>query len=194
MTREEAIKKVKLLRHCLEDYDDFPLYIHDDDLTALDMAISALSAEGEYIRKEELFNKTIKRNSIWNMITNAEGKGLEEIVNDLPTYSFPDSAESKGEWIKIQSGDDKFPESIVCSKCKNENSHLDFDEHREPIGKVFITSKFCPNCGADMREPEDIIHKAIDNTIFAEKAYPNIKEELHKAVDMAEPKGEKGTE
>ena len=45
-----------------------------------------------------------------------------------------------------------------------------------------------------MREPKDIIHKAIDNTTFAEEAYPNIKEELHKAVDMAEPKGEKGTE
>lgn len=51
---------------------------------------------------------------------------------------------------------------------------------------------FCRDCGADMREPKDIIHKAIDNTIFAEEAYPNIKEELHKAVDMAEPKGEKG--
>lgn len=60
-------------------------------------------------------------------------------------------AENKGEWIKIQSGDKDFPESIVCSKCKNENSHLDFNEHNEPIGKVFVTSKFCPNCGADMR-------------------------------------------
>lgn len=49
----------------------------------------------EYIKKEDLFNKTIKRNSIWNGTTNAEGKGLEEIVNDLPTYSFPDSAENK---------------------------------------------------------------------------------------------------
>lgn len=45
---------------------------------------------------------------------------------------------------------------------------------------------------SDMREPKDIIHKAIDNTTFAEEAYPNVKEELHKAVDMAEPKGEKG--
>ena len=59
--------------------------------------------------------------------------------------------ENSGEWIKIQSGDKDFPESIVCSKCKNENSHLDFNEHGEPIGKVFVTSKFCPNCGADMR-------------------------------------------
>ena len=59
--------------------------------------------------------------------------------------------ENKGEWVKIQSGDKDFPESIVCSKCKNENSHLDFNEHNEPIGKVFVKSKFCPNCGADMR-------------------------------------------
>lgn len=80
-------------------------------------------------------------------------------------------------------------------------------------------SKFCPSCGAIMDgkrqcecciyhkengcsrwvcidaevEPKDILHKAIDNTPFAEEAYPNIKEKLHKAVDMAEPKGEKGT-
>ena len=56
----------------------------------------------------------------------------------------------KGKWIKIQSGDKDFPESIVCSRCKNENSHLDFDEHSEPIGKIFVTSKYCPNCGAEM--------------------------------------------
>jgi len=60
-------------------------------------------------------------------------------------------SENKGEWIKVHSGDKDFPESIVCSKCGNENSHFDFDEHAEPIGKVFVTSKFCPNCGADMR-------------------------------------------
>lgn len=60
-------------------------------------------------------------------------------------------SEKKGEWIKVQSGDKDFPESIVCSKCGNENSHFDFNEHAEPIGKVFVTSKFCPNCGADMR-------------------------------------------
>ena len=70
---------------------------------------------------------------------------IMEYIDKIP------SVENKGEWIKIKSGDKDFPESIVCSKCKNENSHLDFNEHGEPIGKVFVTSKFCPNCGADMR-------------------------------------------
>ena len=105
----------------------------------------------EYIKKEDIVKY------IDNMPSELTEDGrrmvrqirLKEFVAELHTYSFPDR--EKGEWTKIQSGDDKFPESIVCSKCKNENSHLDFDEHGEPIGKVFITSKFCPNCGADMR-------------------------------------------
>lgn len=46
----------------------------------------------EYIKKSELFDKTVRKNSIWNEVTNAEGKGLEEIANSLPTYSIPDTA------------------------------------------------------------------------------------------------------
>ena len=78
--------------------------------------------------------------------TETQRRALEDAISAL--------SENKGKWIKIQSGDKDFPESIVCSKCKNENSHLDFNEHGEPIGKVFVTSKFCPNCGADMRGEE----------------------------------------
>ena len=87
------------------------------------------------------------------MVEDDDELGCLFIRKDIEALNMAISAlsDNKGEWIKIQSGDDKFPESIVCSKCKNENSHLDFDEHGEPIGKVFITSNFCPNCGADMR-------------------------------------------
>lgn len=62
--------------------------------------------------------------------------------------------QKSGKWIKVKSGDKDFPESIVCSRCSNENSHLDFNENAEPIGKVFITSKYCPNCGAKMESEE----------------------------------------
>ena len=70
-----------------------------------------------------------------------------DYINKLPSVT---PKEKTGKWIKTQSGDDMFPEIIVCSKCNNENSHLDFNEHAEPIGKVFIKSKYCPNCGARM--------------------------------------------
>ena len=69
----------------------------------------------------------------------------EELINALPSVT-----QKSGKWIKVKSGDKDFPESIVCSRCGNENSHLDFNENAEPIGKVFVTSKFCPNCGAKM--------------------------------------------
>lgn len=74
-------------------------------------------------------------------------EGLQKLPSVTPK-------EKTGKWIKIQSGDGMFPMSIVCSKCNNENSHLDFNEHAEPIGKVFIKSRYCPNCGAKMQEVE----------------------------------------
>jgi len=41
--------------------------------------------------------------------------------------------------------------SIKCSRCHDENSHLDFNENHEITGKTFWKSRFCPNCGAYMR-------------------------------------------
>lgn len=70
-----------------------------DNSALADRLLEEFSPEGEYIKKEDLFNKTIKRNSIWNGTTNAEGKGLEEIVNSLPTYHIPEMATS-GEYIR----------------------------------------------------------------------------------------------
>ena len=74
-----------------------------------------------------------------------------ETIKALPSVN---PQPKTGYWIKVKSGDKDFPESIVCSRCGNENSHLDFNENAEPIGKVFVTSKFCPNCGAKMSESE----------------------------------------
>ena len=142
MTREEAIEEIKRWT---------PILLNSGQCTektseAQDMAISALSVpEGEYINKSVVLTEMDKRHAEGDFIT----KGF---INSLPTISVP--KREKGEWIKVQSGDKDFPESIVCSKCKNENSHFDFNEHAEPIGKVFVTSNFCPNCGADMREPK----------------------------------------
>lgn len=37
---------------------------------------------------------------------------------------------------------------------------------------------------------KDILHKAIDNTKIAEDVYPNLRKELHEAVDSADMRGD----
>lgn len=150
MTNEQAIKDFEGTNENYRDQLSKYGYVMDkaekDVVNQIiernELAISALSADGEYIKKSELFDKTVRRNSIWNEITNAEGKGLEEIVNALPTYSVPDSAENKGEWIVVPDSyheDGTIYESHwECSKCGS---------GRSGWGEF----KFCPDCGADMR-------------------------------------------
>ena len=43
---------------------------------------------------DELLKVTVKRNSIWNAITNSSGEGLEEIINSQPTIETP-------KWIPV---------------------------------------------------------------------------------------------
>ena len=109
----------------------------------------------EISKEEHTDGDLISRQSVIKMLNKIEnavedGDGFQfnewiEYAKDIP------SAEKTAEWIKQKSGDELFPEEIVCSKCYHSNSHLDFDEHNNPIGKVFLESKYCPNCGAKMK-------------------------------------------
>lgn len=120
-----------------------------------DVAISQLHDLGyELGEKPRVDGDLINRQSVIGIVEFecGEWKGLAKTIakaiEQLP------SAEKTAEWIKQKSGDELFPEEIVCSKCYHSNSHLDFDEHNNPIGKVFLKSKYCPNCGAKMEESE----------------------------------------
>ena len=59
-----------------------------------------------------------------------------------------------GEWVETESDEDDrkigIEFSIKCSKCHDENSHLDFNDNDEITGKTFWKSRYCPNCGAKM--------------------------------------------
>ena len=85
-------------------------------------------------------------------------------------------SDNKGEWQKSD-----IPESMLC-KCSKCGWQLGAYTHN-----------FCANCGADMRTEtqyaKDILHKAIDNTPFADDVYPNIREKLHKAVEDIDMRG-----
>ncbi len=88
----------------------------------------------EYIKKEDM-------EKILYSTNNAVRIG--ELFTELPTYSFPNSAENKGEWIY-----DKNIDNWRCSKCGQTPPPTGY------VGKAdFMAThfKFCPNCGADMR-------------------------------------------
>ena len=108
----------------------------------------------EYISREELIDRLRKTELSADQIRMLvyPREAVVRAIYDCPPADVRENIH--GHWIKINSGNEDFPESIVCDRCNHENSHLDFNEHNEPIGKVFVTSNFCPNCGADMREPK----------------------------------------
>ena len=129
MTREHA---KKILTHLRNGKSDLML------MDALDMAISALSAEGEYINKkdviEEINNLTPYCDGNAEFYERVKCEEIIEKLSDLPTYSFPER--EKGEWIEKRNKATGHIES-VCSVCGAEES--------------YPYNLFCPNCGADMR-------------------------------------------
>ena len=125
MNREEAIIQIK-------DLLSEGRFL-DKDKEALDMAISALSTEGEYIRKTDIINQIA---NVEDYVS--DGKVyicLGEAINNISSmqgYSFPDR--EKGEWIPFV----KDNSWKVCSVCGALRRADGFDD-------------YCSACGSDMR-------------------------------------------
>lgn len=100
MTREqEAITYFESKKKGLEDFRE--IYPSPDtvgyqattkEISFYDMAISALSAEGEYIKKADMERILYSTNNAVR---------IGELFTELPTYTIPNSAEIKGEWIPV---------------------------------------------------------------------------------------------
>ena len=58
------------------------------------------------ISRQAVLDATVKRNSIWNKITNSKGENLEEIISQLP----PVTPQPKMEWIPVS---ERLPEEEV---------------------------------------------------------------------------------
>lgn len=68
----------------------------DEDIEALSMALSALSADGEYIKKEDVELGLEKEYS--HSLSEHDSHVFVEFmafIDDLPTYSFPDREKEK---------------------------------------------------------------------------------------------------
>lgn len=96
-----------------------------------------------YIDADLLKDKTTRVNNIWNGTTNAEGKGLDEIIDDIPPADVRENV--KGQWLDYCDNpiksyfDGRY--SAHCSVC---GYHPEYEEEMR-------SANFCPNCGADMR-------------------------------------------
>lgn len=105
MTREHA---KKILTHLRNGKSDLML------MDALDMAISALSADGEYIKKEDAINSTYFAPTYYdplNVLTEARDK-----IKELRTYSLLNS-ENKGEFEGMTNGEvmqSVYADSEIC--------------------------------------------------------------------------------
>lgn len=67
-------------------------------------------------------------------------------VNDIPAADVVER--KRGEWIRIDKFDDD--SNVQCSFCYEEFDYIDGVCYLVP---GFELPLFCPNCGADMREP-----------------------------------------
>ena len=179
MTREEAKRNLEDLREYKIVLSDIPF---NDQEKICDLAISALTEE---LSEDGTLTVHVKDGSkvkrVFVMGDNIYGglyypdsaktdkakpdEGAELIDRrQIKWYGCDHEGRIKG--INCETAD--------CSKCDRDIAE--------------VSTPYCPYCGAKMTwvGAKDILHKAIDNTTFAEEVYPNIKEELHKAVDMAE--------
>ena len=126
MTREDAIKRLKLWLICSEEYTEDDVSMND----AIRIAINSLEIDERYeleyeqiepcedaISRQAVLDATVKRNSIWNKITNSKGENLEEIILQLPPVN-PQKPKT-GHWILSS---EKMPENQSIVACDAYNN------------------------------------------------------------------------
>lgn len=99
------------------------------------------------ISRQAVIDATVKKNSIWNSITNSKGENLEEIISQLP----PITPQPKiGHWVKNKDG------NIYCSFCGCGALYDKVYPGESVFGKAIrVKSTFCPTCGAKMQEGKE---------------------------------------
>jgi len=171
--RECGAKYGKLLKQkpCKDWYD-----VPSDEMT-LEQARQAVKdlrkKLAEHLEQEPC-GDVISRQAVINQIfystdNNGDvvlGSTLRERIARLPSVA-PQEPKT-GYWITKEAySEDKamgFTEQIVCSNCDMQNSYFsEWDECKNPISKTFIRSKFCPNCGCRMFEPQESEDKDADS-------------------------------
>ena len=70
-------------KHILDKVDDCLSAITDVDMSVRVLDAILKAQAGDVISPEALLDATVRKNSVWNGITDSEGRNLEEIINSL---------------------------------------------------------------------------------------------------------------
>lgn len=154
MTREEAIEELTNALDYIERSGDKSCVLSKE---TIELAMSALSAQGEYIKKED----TIKYlNDLFGEMHHVSFGDVLQSVDSLQTYSFPESAENKGDLISRQAVLDTWHTSY--SDNREENEEIQYKKiafelpSAENKGEWISTEDrpfgFCSKCDKDIDE------------------------------------------
>ena len=155
MTREEATRWLKEMKDTIELYNDLSKsYTFDKYPQAIDMAISALSAEPKTIANNcDLISRAdaieaVRKELVCDGRHETHDKTCRFIA-DVLLSALP-SAERVGEWKPIEI---KGYPYVTCDQCGMLADMVDYD------GKLVMSmananetyANYCPNCGARMK-------------------------------------------
>lgn len=132
MTREEAIGELKLFKgHTFTKTEE-----------ALDMAIEALKQEPKTDAvSRQAISDNIFEKGIYNYFEQEYmSQDLDDAINETPPVT---PTRPKGHWINSNIPNEEY----VCSECGGANWYYDYQAN-------VTRSKYCPNCGADMKGEE----------------------------------------
>jgi hypothetical protein len=130
--RKAKTTNMETILHCIENecaaYKDGKCLKYNSDqepTTKNNLGVDCIS-------RQALLNTTVKKNSIWNKITDSEGNNLETIISNLPSVT---PQPRKGHWLHR-------PHVYGVAYCSICDFELKIDN-----------TNYCPNCGAKMVEP-----------------------------------------
>lgn len=120
--------------------------------------IKALENEIHLAEYVDGFNVSLEllKNTL-DLITRQQAEAVELVSGDSSSMKHDDV--KHGEWLE-----DEYNETVYCSECKEEALYestfeeqfdYDWEENLVPCGyeehREYIRTKYCPNCGSDMR-------------------------------------------
>lgn len=141
MTREERLELLKQIEKDIYVCSIESTFLDDAKSCAIHSVIEELEREPceDAISRQSVLDTTVKKNSIWNSITNSKGENLEEIISQLPPVN---PQQKTGCWIKSRDcyGNNHF----TCPFCEH-----DIATKADTLG-----DNYCSNCGAKLQESE----------------------------------------